>query len=109
MTKRNLSDWASIAEIISALAVVASLLYVGFEIQRNTKVGLASNRQEIAARAQELALYSAETHIYKILFTGDEEPIALTEAEQNRLTAYIGALLRTSEEAFLLCRDGLLD
>ena len=32
MTKRNLSDWASVAEIISALAVVASLLYVGFEI-----------------------------------------------------------------------------
>ena len=71
MTKRNLSDWASVAEIISALAVVASLLYVGFEIQRNTKVGLASNRQAIAARAQELALYSAETHIHRLLFAPD--------------------------------------
>jgi len=57
MAKRQLSDWASIAEIISALAVVASLLYVGFEIQRNTKVGLASNRQVIAARAQVLAFF----------------------------------------------------
>lgn len=109
MTKRGLSDWASVAEIISALAVVASLLYVGFEIQRNTRVGLASNRQEIAARAQELALYSAETHIYRLLFASDEEPIELTEAEQDRLTAYMGALLRTTEEAFLLYRDGLLD
>jgi len=109
MTKRNLSDWASVAEIISALAVVASLLYVGFEIQRNTKVGLASNRQAIAARAQELALYSAETHIHRLLFAPDEEPIELTEAGQDRLTAYIGALLRTTEEAFLLYRDGLLD
>ncbi len=108
MTKRNLSDWASIAEIISAIAVVASLLYVGYEIQRNTKVGLASNRQAIAARAQELALYSAETHIHKLLFDSDGEPIELTEAEQDRLTAYIGALLRTTEEAFLLYRDGLL-
>ncbi len=109
MTKRKLSDWASVAEIISALAVVASLLYVGFEIQRNTKVGLASNRQAIAARAQELALYSAETHIYRLLFASDEEPTELTESEQDRLTAYIGALLRTTEEAILLYRDGLLD
>ena len=109
MTKRNLSDWASIAEIISAIAVIASLLYVGYEIQRNTKVGLALNRQSIAARAQELALYSAETHIHRLLFDSDGDPIELTEAEQDRLTAYIGALLRTTEEAFLLYRDGLLD
>ncbi len=109
MTKRNLSDWASVAEIISAMAVVASLLYVGFEIQRNTRVGLASNRQAIAARAQELALYSAETHIHRLLFASDGEPFELTEDEQDRLTAYIGALLRTTEEAYLLYRDGLLD
>ena len=109
MTKRDLSHWASIAEIISAIAVVASLLYVGFEIQRNTKVGLASNRQAIAARAQELAFYSAETHIHRLLFGSSDEAMELTETEQDRLTAYIGALLRTTEEAFLLYRDGLLD
>ncbi len=80
MTKRKLSDWASIAEIISVMAVVTSLLYVGYEIQRNSKVGLESNRQAIAARAQELALYSAETHIYRLLFDSSGEPIELTEA-----------------------------
>ena len=81
------------------LAVVASLLYVGFEIQRNTKVGLASNRQEIAARAQELALYSGEARIYRLLFDSSDEALELTEAERDRLTAYVGALLRTTEEA----------
>jgi len=109
MSKRKLSDWASIAEIISALAVVVSLLYVGFEIQRNTRVGLASNRQAIAARAQELALYSAETQIHWLLFGPGNEVIELTDVEQDRLTVYIGALLRTTEEAYLLYRDGLLD
>ncbi len=109
MKKQKLSKWASIAEIISAMAVVASLLYVGYEIQRNTRVGLASNRQAVAARAQELALYSAEAHIHRLLFEPSGDPIELTEVEQDRLTAYIGALLRTTEEAFLLYRDGLLD
>ncbi len=109
MAKKPLSDWASIAEIIGAVAVVFSLLYVGYEIQRNTKVGLASNRQEIAARAQDLALYSAEAGIYRLLFDESADTAELTAAEQDRLTAYIGALLRTTEEAFLLNRDGLLD
>jgi hypothetical protein len=109
MAKKQLSDWAAIAEIIGAVAIVFSLLYVGFEIQRNTKVGLASNRQEIAARAQELALYSAETGIYRLLFDESADTAELTAVEQDRLTAYIGALLRTTEEAYLLHRDGLLD
>jgi hypothetical protein len=43
------------------------------------------------------------------LFESNGDAIELTEAEQDRLTAYIGALLRTTEEAFLLYRDGLLD
>ena len=109
MAKRSLSDWASIAEIIGAVALVASLIYVGYEIHRNTRVSLASNRQAIAARAQELALYSAETNIHRLLFDPSGDDVDLTESEQNHLTAYIGALLRTTEEAYLLHRDGMLE
>ena len=110
MTNRKLSDWASIAEIISAVAVVASLLYVGFEINRNTKVGLAANRQAIATRAQELAFYSAETNIFDMIFEfSAEESAELTVEDRRYVIAYVGALLRTTEEAFLLYRDGLLD
>lgn len=99
MPRRTLSDWASIAEIVGALAVVVSPLYVGYKINRNTRVSLASNRQEIASRAQELALYSAETNIYRLLFDSSLDDRDLTETEQNHLTAYIGALPRTTEEA----------
>jgi len=109
VAKRTLSDWASIAEIIGAAAVVASLLYVGYEIHRNTKVSLASNRQAIASRAQELALYSAETNIHRLLFDPSGDDTELNESEKNYLTAYIGALLRTTEEAYLLYRDEMLD
>jgi len=109
LAKRTLSDWASIAEIIGAIAVVASLLYVGYEIHRNTKVSLATNRQAIASRAQDLALYSAETNIHRLLFDPNGDDIELTESEQDYLTAYIGALLRTTEEAYLLYRDEMLD
>ena len=109
MTKRSLSEWANIAEIVGAVAIVASLLYVGYEIKRNSEIGLAPNRQAIAARAQELALYSAETNIYGLLFDPESIAAELTESQRNHIVAYIGALLRTSEEAFLLYRDGMLE
>lgn len=109
MRKLTLAEWGNIAEVIGALAVVASLLYVGYEIHRNTKVGLAANRQAIADRAQELALYSGEIGINRLIFNENVNNTELTEAELNRLAAYVGALLRTTEEAFLLYRDGLLD
>ena len=36
MNKLSLSDWASLAEIVGALAVVISLVYVGVQISENT-------------------------------------------------------------------------
>ena len=109
MIKLKLSEWASIAEIIGALAVVASLFYVGYQIKRNTEVGLAANRQSIATRAQELALYSANVGIHKLIFATNIDSTQLSELEQDRLIGYVGALLRTTEEAYLLYRDGMLD
>ncbi|MCC3860203.1 hypothetical protein [Pseudemcibacter aquimaris] len=36
MKKLKLSDWTSIAEIIGMVAVIISLIFVGFEIRQNT-------------------------------------------------------------------------
>ena len=109
MSRLRLSDWASIAEIGSARAVVASLLYVGYEIQQNTKVSLASNRQAVATRAQDLALFSADIDINRLISGPDGDDVEMSERDANNLTAYVGALLRSSEEAYLLYGDGLLD
>jgi len=36
MKEMNVSKWAVIAEVVSAVAVVVSLIYVGSEIRQNT-------------------------------------------------------------------------
>jgi hypothetical protein len=46
--KRSLQDWASIAEIIGAIAIVISLAYVAFEISENTKALQATTRQSLS-------------------------------------------------------------
>ena len=48
MQKLTLSQWSDLAQVVSAIAVVASLVYVGFEIHRNTEASRAATRQSIA-------------------------------------------------------------
>lgn len=46
MRKLKLSEWSSIAEIMGMLAVVISLIFVGIQIQQNTKQAEADSAKE---------------------------------------------------------------
>jgi hypothetical protein len=48
MPKLSLGQWSDLSQVVSALAVVASLVYVGVEIGRNTDASRAATRQSIA-------------------------------------------------------------
>jgi hypothetical protein len=51
MQKLKLSEWASIAEVMGAIAVVLSLIYVGLEINENTTEVREANRQQLVNRS----------------------------------------------------------
>jgi len=55
--KEKLSDFALIAEIISAVCIVASLLFVGVQIQQNTDIQKASSYQNVI---DEIALWRSQ-------------------------------------------------
>ena len=48
MRKLSLTEWSELSQVVSAIAVVASLIYVGYEIRRNTEASRAATRQSIA-------------------------------------------------------------
>jgi hypothetical protein len=48
MSKLTLGQWSDLSQVVSAVAVVASLVYVGVEIGRNTEASRAATRQSIA-------------------------------------------------------------
>jgi hypothetical protein len=48
MPKLSLREWSDISQVVSAAVVVASLVYVGFEIRQNTDASRAATRQSIA-------------------------------------------------------------
>jgi len=85
MKKLTLGQWSDLAQVVSALAVVASLVYVGFEIRQNTEASRAATRQSIA-----------ETDFEYVGATLD--PVMLVEAEAK----YEAGLDLTATERFIL-------
>ncbi len=51
----NLSYLANIADILAALGVIASLVFVGMQVRRNTMETRITNHQVLAQRAIEWA------------------------------------------------------
>jgi hypothetical protein len=43
----NLQDWSNVAQVIGALAVVISLVYVGFQVKRNTNAVRSATSQAV--------------------------------------------------------------
>lgn len=55
MKKLTLTEWAAVGEIVGTVAVVISLLFVAFSINRNTDATYASSENLIFERHTELA------------------------------------------------------
>ena len=60
--KKSLEQYALIAEVVGAVAVILSLLYVGFQIQLNTAEERADSVQSITIGNRELALVYVNNH-----------------------------------------------
>ena len=90
MAKLTLSSWASIAEIVSAVAVVLSLIYVATEMRGNTRAVEAATLVEVNKIAREhLLLVSSSPEANRIEVMGDENPSQLSPEEQQRYNWYV--------------------
>lgn len=104
----KLSDWASIAEVVSAVAIVLSLLYVGYQIRENTIEVRATNRQQLIARAMEATKNSAHPDISRVILKVSDGG-ALSALERMQYGYIVRTVLYDVQEAYLLNREGRLD
>ena len=102
-------DWnalAAIAEVLGALAVLASLIYVAAQIRQNTQMMKSSIRQQLTTSTQNVVfkmMDNAET-IAKM-----QENETLTPGEQIRMRLLLRAAFRGFEDAAYQYHHGLLD
>ena len=109
MGPRTLQDWASIAEIAGAVAVVISLVYVGYGLRENTRAIEAQTRQAFAA--QDLTFIGSgldQTVVARALakLQSDEE---LSHVEQSQLETRQHLNFRIFENAYYQYQKGTLE
>ena len=86
MSRRfQLSDWAQIAEILGAVAVVASLIFVGLEVRHATEqLRLASDVNSDLNNAQLSIHIASNEDLSKLILKAEVDPESLSELELAR-------------------------
>lgn len=109
MRKLTLSEMANIAEVIGAVAVVLSLLYVGYQVRENTSEIRATNRQQLLGRAHTATQNMAASPELAAVLTKAFGGAALSPVEETQFGYVVRGLLYDIQEAYLLHREGRLD
>lgn len=107
--KLSLSEWANLAEVVGAAAVVVSLLFVGVQVRDNTAEIRATNRQQLVGRAHEATRSFAVDPGLATILAKVESSESLSDAEAIQYGYLIRATLYDVQEGFVLNREGRLD
>ena len=105
----NLNDLANIGQVVGAIAVVISLIYVALQIRQNTNAVRSATAQTVHEHfARWYHLVAANDELAKIVANGLRDYGSLSEHERVRFIAAFMSFLSYSQNAFLKWRDGLL-
>jgi hypothetical protein len=105
----SLNDLANIGQVIGAIAVVVSLIYVALQIRQNTNAVRSATAQTVHEHfAKWYHLVAADDELAKIVANGLRDYESLSEHERVRFVATFMAFLSYTQNAFLKWREGLL-
>jgi hypothetical protein len=98
---------ATIGEIVSAVAVVISLIFVGFQVRQNTVATERANARQTASDHERSLANFLDEKIADIILRGFEGLEGLTEVERYRFDIGTSIWLETIEQAFADSKLGL--
>ncbi len=96
---QKLSDWASIAEIVSSIAIVVTLVLLIAEVRGNTSAVRAATYQSVSDSIAGMVGFTADREIvgifYKGLETGLDDPL-----EESQFGLILVSMVRRFENAY---------
>jgi hypothetical protein len=108
--RMKLSDWASVAEIIGAVAVVVSLIYVGYQVNDNTSAirSAAANDASVAMQTWYLEMGS-NRQASDLWFNAMTSPEPLSTHDEFQFMMMMHAVLLGMQNSYLLSQEGTID
>jgi hypothetical protein len=102
----SLQDWSNIAQVIGALAVVISLVYVGFQVKRNTSAVRSATAQAIHNNYGDWYMsMTSDAELNRIAIKGLKDYSSLEEVEKARFIEAFMAFTSYSQNAFYQWRE----
>lgn len=108
--KIKLSEWASIAEIVGAGAVIVSLIYVGHQVSDNTSAirSAAANDASVTMQTWYLEMGS-NRNASDLWFNAMTSPEPLPTHDEFQFMMMMHAVMLGMQNSFLLAQEGTID
>lgn len=108
--KLTLSEWAQLAEVIGAVAIIISLVYVAAQVSDNTRAIRSAVLNDASMGIQSWYLdISTNAQASDVFYRGVRDPADLTEAELFQFFMSAHAAILGFQNAFELADEGTLD
>ncbi len=105
----SLTELADLGEILAALGVVASLIYVGYQIRETRKAVRAATAQARTDLGVQLITTRYTSDIAELLTRSLEQPDSLSPADSFKLRSFFTAHVRYCQNLYYQKEQGLLD
>ena len=100
----------AVGEVMGAIAVVVSLLYVAVQIRQNTKIVAANTIQAVSTASSDITMRLAESsELSELLTKMFSEPENLTPKESMRMELILRAAFRNYENYYYQHKRGYLE
>jgi len=110
MLKIKLAELAQIAEVIAAVAIVVSLIYVAKEVQSNTSAVRGAAMQSIATTdAAALMTIAADAELSEIIRVGQQDSSQLNPADAFRYRMFQRQFWLSFQNIYQQSELGLID
>jgi hypothetical protein len=106
----KLSEWASVAEIVGAAAVIISLIYVGYQVNDNTSAirSAAANDASVSMQSWYLEMGS-NREASDLWFNAMTSPEPLPTHDEFQFMMMMHAVLLGMQNSYLLAQEGTID
>jgi hypothetical protein len=96
--------------LIAAVATVATLIYLAFQIRQNTRsVRAATHHSSARAATETQNIFAQSNDLARIFRIGSREQEELTEDERQRLHAILLSIFMWYEDAFFQYQQSMID
>lgn len=106
----QIQEWAAIGEIVGAIGIIATLIYLSIQIRQNTK---STETSTISAFMESYSsatrAWGASTELARVVRIGNTDFDSLNEDEKFQYFALIGQFFVNFESLFSLFESGVLD